>query len=331
MRSRPPSGSEILKKILKTAYWTLFALSLAVVVGYIIFRITVKAPDVDAEVTFPPQTTQSPETGISRPPEEEGLVLTRRQGVYTCLLTGSDEGNGRADTIMIGVFDTVEGTASLISVPRDTLVGIGGGGRKVNSVYGLGGVDLLRKVLEQTLAIPIDFYVEVELDAFAAIVDEVGGVWFDVPMDMDYEDPYQDLFIHVKAGYQQLNGEQALGVMRFRSGYASQDIGRTQTQRAFLAAMVEQTVTLSNVGKVGELIRILNTYVHSDMPLDEMVYFATRAVGMDLETSLRSVILPNQWIYPYIELEDEKVLELVNSLGIYEQEVPLSALNILHQ
>lgn len=336
MRARPGNFNDFLKKLLKIMYWVLFAISLVIVVVYIIFRVTVKPPDVGGEVTFPPQTevSQPPDAETSQPPAEPtepALVLTRREGVYTCLLTGSDDGNGMADTIMIGVFDTTNKTASLVSVPRDTLVTVNGRDRKINSVYGLGGVELLRDTLEDTLGIPLDFYVEVELDAFAAIVDEIGGVWFEVPMDMDYEDPYQDLVIHVKQGYQRLNGEQALGVMRFRSGYSSQDIGRTQTQRAFLTAMVKQAITVSNATKVGSLIRILNTYVYSDMPLDNMIYFATHAIGMKLDTALQSSILPNQWVYPYIELVDEKVLELVNGLGIYEEEVPMEALNIRHK
>ena len=333
MRADPGKFNDMLKKILKIMYWVLFGLSLVVVVAYIAFRVTVKPPDVGGEVTFPPQSEGSlpPESTGKPEPTEPAIVLTRREGVYTCLIMGSDDGNGLADTIMIGVFDTTKKTASLISVPRDTLVSVNGRDRKINSVYGVGGVELLRETLEDTLAIPLDFYVEVELDAFAAIVNEIGGVWFDVPMDMDYEDPYQDLVIHVKQGYQLLNGEQALGVMRFRSGYASQDIGRTQTQRAFLTAMVKQTVTLSNATKVRALIRILNTYVFSDMPLDNMIYFATHAIGMDLDTALHSTILPNEWKSPYVELTDEAVLELVNGLGIYEEEVPMEALNIRHK
>lgn len=323
-----------LKNLLKTLYIILFVLSLAVVVGYVIFRLAVNAPDVGSQVTVPPAVSQAPESvppEVSAEPTPTPIVLTRREGVYTCLLAGSDDGNGKADTIMLGVFDTGEKTASLISIPRDTLVTINGRDNKINAAYGLGGMDLLCDTVEEMLAIPVDFYVSVELDAFAAIVETIGGVWFDVPMDMDYEDPYQDLVIHVKKGYQRLNGEQALGVMRFREGYISQDLGRVQTQRALLTAMVKQTVTASNATKVGDLVRILKNHVDSNMPLDDMVYFATRAIGMDLDRALVSKTLPNEWIYPYIELVDEKVLELVNSLGVYEEPVPLEALNIRHK
>jgi len=335
---RRKSKRKLLKKLLKTLYMIVFVISLIVVVGYAAFRLTVGAPDVGTEVTLPPQSELSqppgsePPEGSAQPtPEPTPIVLTRREGVYTCLIAGADDGNGKADTVMLGVFNTKEKTASLISIPRDTLVSIYGRDQKINAAYGLGGMELLCDTVEEMLAVPVDFYVLVELEAFSAIVNEIGGVWFDVPMDMDYEDPYQDLAIHVKKGYQRLNGEQALGVMRFREGYLSQDLGRVQTQRALLTAMVKQTITVSNADKVGALIKILNKHVKSDMPLNDMIYFATQAIGMDLDSALKSATLPNEWISPYIELVDDRVLELINGLGIYMEPVPMEALRILHK
>lgn len=338
-RRRPtgakPRKRSVLKRLLRVLYILLVVICLIIVVGYAAFKLLVKPPEVDDKVTFTPPPAASDQQadpgGDAESPAPSQLVLTRREGVYTCLLMGSDDGNGKADTIMLGVFDTQAGTASLISVPRDTLVSISGTDYKVNAAYGLGGEELVRDTVSTMLGIPIDYYLSVDLQAFEDIVNEIGGVWFDVPMDMDYDDPYQDLYIHIQAGYQKLNGEQAVGVMRFRHGYAAQDLGRVQTQRAFLTALVKQTITLSNVTKVTSLINILNTYVESDMPLDKMIWFATQAVGMDLDTALTSATLPGDWIYPYIELRDEEVLELVNGLGIYQEEVPMEALYIRHK
>lgn len=177
----------------------------------------------------------------------------------------------------------------------------------------------------------------VDLDAFGAIVKAIGGVYFDVPIDMNYDDPYQDLHIHLEKGYQKLNAEQAIGVVRFRhnndgSGYPRQDLDRAETQRNFLAALVSQTVTLSNVTKVTELINILNEYVDTNMPLNDMIYFATAAIGMDLDAALKTGTLPGEWISPYYELDDEGVLELVNELlPVYTQPITEDILNIRHR
>ena len=319
--------------LLKVLYIILVVLSTMVVVSYAAFRIFIAAPEVEGEVIFTPAPVVSSGVEPGTQPgqsQETPLVLTRRDGVYTCLLVGVADMGG-SDTIMLGAFDTKNQTATLISIPRDTLVLRNGYYSKINATYSSGGVDLVRQTVSETLGVPIDYYVKVDLAAFEAIVEEIGGVWFDVPVDMDYEDPYQDLYIHIKAGYQRLNGQQAVGVVRCRSCYPNADIGRVQTQRAFLSALVSQTITLSNVTKVTALINILDTYVESDMSLENMIYFATQAIGMDLDTDLSSATLPGEWISPYYELDDEGVLELVNSLGVYEGQVPMDVLNILHQ
>lgn len=329
----PRSAPSPWLRILKILYYIIFAVALLIVLGYAAFRIFITAPDTDPDISFEPQVT------IDIPPNDDpdvsdeptSMVISRREGVYTCLIAGSDDGNGCADTIMLGVFDTVEDRASLISIPRDTLVRVDGKNYKINATYGIGGTELLKQTVSEMLALPVDYYVMVDLQAFTAIVEEIGGVWFTVPVDMDYDDPTQDLHIHLKAGYQLLNGEQAMGVMRCRNCYDDADMGRVRTQRAFLTALIKQTVSLSNVSKVTSLVNIVSTYVDTDMPVSTMVWFATQAIDLDLDTGLTSATLPGDWIYPVIELRDEEVLELVNSLGVYDRDLPLNALKIEHR
>lgn len=328
---RKPS---FLQRLVKGLYIVLFVLSLIVVVGFVSLKLFAPAPKVPDQVEFPIGPIQSsgaperPSEGVDDP-DATHLVLNRREGVYTCLLLGVAD-QGGSDTIMLGVFDTGAKTASLISIPRDTVVRYEGSYRKINAVYSYGGVDGMVSAVRNMLGVPIDYYVSVNTRAFRDIVNEIGGVDFYVPVDMLYNDPYGDLAINIKAGYQHLNGRQAEGVVRCRNCYANADIGRAATQRAFLTALAKQTVTLSNVTKVTNLINILNTYVESDMPLNVMVYFGTQAVGMDLDTSLETGGLAGEWINPYWELDDDAILELVNGLGIYQEEVPAAVLNIVH-
>ena len=337
----------LLMRILKVIYWVIFAIALVIVLVFIAFKIfvvdpgsgnseIVVNPDVVIQVPATQQPVQDPEDPqVSQQPEEsqppKEIVLRRNEGVYTCLLAGTDDGNGCADTLMFGVFDTVNKKAFLVSIPRDTLVNVKGKDYKINAVYAYHGIEGVCSAVSAMMAVPVDFYVKVELEAFSAIVDEIGGVWFTVPQDMDYDDPTQDLHIHLEKGYQLLDGKNALDLMRFRKGYSNQDLGRVQTQRDFLVAMVKQTISLSNVTKVTSLINILNKYVDSNMPLSNMVFFATEAIGMDLNTALSSATLPGDWVYPHMELRDEEVLSIVNSLGIYEDTVPLEALQIRHK
>ncbi len=326
-------GPSPLVRLAKTLYFVLFGLSLVVVIGFAALKLFAPEPTVDDQVTIPPQPA-----GPSAPPavtdgpdasaEPTPLVLTRRKGVHTCLLLGVADMGG-SDTIMLGVFDTNAKTASLISIPRDTVILQDGKYRKINSTYA-GGPEAVVSAVHELLGVPVDSYVSVNLKAFSSIVDQIGGVWFDVPVRMDYKDPLQDLVIDIQPGYQLLDGKKAEGVMRCRNCYPSADIGRAATQRAFLTALVKQTITLSNVANVTSLINTFIQYVDTDMPLSDMVFFATQAIGMDLDAALTASSLEGEWISPYWQLDDEAVLALVNSLDIYEEAVPAQALRIVH-
>ena len=344
-RKKQPAGRLLLRRVTLILYIVAVAISLVVVVSFVALKLFAPPPDVAGQVELPlstddpadkngrPDATAAPDatdpsdvTDINKP---ETVTLTRRPGVYTCLLLGVAD-KGGSDTIMLGVFDTERKTASLTSIPRDTVASYNGSNIKINAAYSYGGAEGVRRCVQEMLAVPVDYYVTVNFRAFQDIVNEIGGVYFDVPPGMDYDDPTQNLHIHLAPGYQKLYGEDALKLVRCRSAYASQDIGRAATQRAFLAALVKQTITLSNVTKVTSLINILNTYVKSDMSLSNMVYFGTQAIGMDLDTALASAVLSTNWVSPYIVPGEDEVLALVNSLGIYEEEVPASVLRLAH-
>lgn len=330
-------------RVLRVLYIILVVVAAIIVGGFCAYKVFIRSPDVAEQVTFPvrvsdpvaaasagtddPDSQSSPEAS----PAEEYIVYTRNPGVYTCLLLGVADLGG-SDTIMLGCFDTNNQTASLISIPRDTLVQYNGKNSKLNAVYSSGGEEAMVEMVSEMLGVPIDYYVSVNLTAFAAIVDAIGGVYFDVPVNMDYDDPTQDLHIHVSAGYQLLSGKQAVGVMRCRSCYSNADFGRVETQRAFLAALVSQTITISNVTKVTELIKILDQYVTTDMPLETMIYFATAAIGMDMDTDLQSATLPSEWISPYVEVSDEEALALVNELlPVYTEPIIADIVNFCHR
>ena len=338
---KQPARRTPLQRVIVGLYIVAVALSLVVVASFVALKLFAPPPGVPGQVEFPLTSDSPPEQnsnpvgpantadvpGSSNKPDT--LTLTRRKGVYTCLLLGVAD-RGGSDTIMLGVFDTEGRTASLVSIPRDTVVSYNGRNIKLSAAYSYGRVQAVRQCVSELLAVPIDYYVAVNTRAFREIVDEIDGVWFNVPVDMNYDDDIAGLHIHIKKGYQLLNGKQAEGVVRCRNAYASQDIGRSATQRAFLVALVKQTVTLSNVTKVTKLINILNTYVKSDMDLSKMVYFGTQAVGMDLDSALTASVLSTNWVNPYIVPREDEVLKLVNGLGIYEEEVPAEVLRLVH-
>ena len=240
----------------------------------------------------------------------------RKDYFYTILVSGVDDGNGGSDTNILMAIDAENGYIHGVSIPRDTKAIIQGGNHKINYAYNAGGMELLAEVVSQQLGIPVDYTVLVDLQGFEALVNAIGGVDFNVPINMDYDDPIQGLSIHFSAGMQHLNGEEALKVVRFRhnndgTGYGSEDIGRMQTQQEFLKAVAQQTLQLSNADKIGEFAKIFQTYVETDLTLGNLAWLGNEALSMGTDNISFST-LPGEWKSPYIYLDPEEILTLVN-------------------
>ena len=233
----------------------------------------------------PHETEQPEEEPGPDVPTEQPKAL--QDGVYNILICGTDDDGTRTDTIIIAHLDANDHTVALLSIPRDTPVATGGGGlMKINSVYAGGGKDGMERLaarLKDLLGFPVDGYVLVDLEAFQKTVDLVGGVEFDVPMDMNYEDPSQNLYIHLQKGLQTLDGEQAMGLVRFRKGYATQDIQRTQTQQQFLKALAKQCLSVSSLTKLREFADIFSQYVTTNLTTGNMVWFGKELLSCDFD------------------------------------------------
>lgn len=157
------------------------------------------------------QARTSTRTGTDEP---DALGRTRRKYCYNILVSGLDDDNGGSDTNILVRFDVPNKRIDLVSLPRDTLLHNEYRNNKLNFAYAKGGTELLMEQIENLLGIPVDFYVTVNLKGFIALVDQIDGVDFDIPINMDYDDPYQDLHIHFTKGPRHLNGQEAMEVVR---------------------------------------------------------------------------------------------------------------------
>lgn len=259
--------------------------------------------------------------------------MERQDGVYTFLLTAGTGGGAPSDAFMVLCFDTQGQTAGLVSIPRDTLVDLDGQAVRLSGVeYGL------EQCLSHTLGIPIDYYIDIELDGFAALVDELGGIDFYIPCDMDYDDPAQNLSIHFDKGPAHLNGWQAVEVARFRknnSGASYSDLGRVQTQQQLMEALAQKLLSWNSLTKINSFVDIFSQNVDTDLSMADMLYFASRAVGLDPSAGLETATLPLQDPVTagyYIlgeEVDPEPALELVNRLlNPYTQSLTLEDMNL---
>lgn len=198
---------------------------------------------------------------------------------FTVLILGVSEdiSSKLTDTIMVCSYNPKTQKATLVSIPRDTFIGTNKNKAtsydKINALYQKSPEKTLEAVNKIT-GLNIIYYVVINNQALVQLVDAIGGVEYNVPIDMDYDDSSQDLYIHLKAGTQTLNGEQAEWLVRFRhnnngtsypSSYGNNDIGRMRTQREFLKVVAEQMVQLKNVTKIGSFIDIFKENVTTNI------------------------------------------------------------------
>ena len=154
----------------------------------------------------------------------------------------------------------------MLSIPRDTKVILPGhvDPEKINSAYTYGGVVMAKQTVANLLRVPIHYYILANWQGFIDIVNLIGGVDIYVDNDMYYEDPYADLVIDIKHGYQHMDGETAGKYVRFRKDELG-DIGRVQRQQKFMRAAAEQMFSIQNVAQISNLLATLDKHVETDL------------------------------------------------------------------
>lgn len=198
------------------------------------------------------------------------------------LIIGVDKTEGLSDVIMIVRYDEEKNKLYAMSIPRDTYVNYKGGTRLVNSVYGTGGIEGVSKVVTELTGLSVNYYVQFNVGTFAKLVDLLDGVDFNVPQNMNYDDPVQDLHIHLKKGQQTLNGKDAESMVRFR-GYPQADLMRVQVQQDLLKALIKQKLNSDIVTKIPSIYSNIKDDIECNMPLTDMLIYGKSM--LKLETS----------------------------------------------
>lgn len=230
------------------------------------------------------------------------------------------------DTIMLFSYNPRTQAASMLSIPRDTFIGDdpdeATAWDKINSVYQL-GVDKLLEDVSNLTGIDVKNYVTVDTAGFKELVDTIGGVTFNVPMDMKYDSYSQGLHIDLKAGEQVLDGDKAEQLVRFRhnndgttypASYGLEDEGRMKTQQAFLTELAKQTLTVGNIPKIMSIIDIANKYVETNMDFNMLKDYVPYLVELNM-SDIKKDTLPGEpaltngvWVYLADEEDAPKVI-----------------------
>lgn len=209
------------------------------------------------------------------------------------------------DTIMVASYNPNTQKANLLSIPRDTYTGKNTAkataSLKINAIYNY--YKDPKKTLEavnELTGLDIQYYVLVRTEALIQLVDAIGGVEFNVPMNMKYDDPTQNLHINLKEGTQKLDGDKAEQLLRFRKNndgttypveYGNDDFGRMRTQRDFISAVLKQTLKPGNIFKLGEILEIAHKNVETNLELSYIKDYIPYAVEFNTD-DLRTATLP---------------------------------------
>lgn len=189
-------------------------------------------------------------------------------GSVNVLLLGSDsrgEDQGRSDSIMIAHYDRKNKQPKIVSIMRDTFVGIpiqnGTEYNKINAAYSYGGPELVRQTIENNFGIPIQYYAVVNFDSFPKIIDTLapGGLPIDAEKNLEVEGTI------IKKGQQKLTGHEALQYARFRKDEEG-DFGRVRRQQQVMTAITKQAMSPLHAWKLPETIGAVVGYTQADVP-----------------------------------------------------------------
>ena len=249
------------------------------------------------------------------------------------------------DSIMVASYNPQTQQASLLSIPRDTYVGKKDkntatsnylASYKINTVYRNGtNIPETIECVNNITGLNLDKYLLIDTDAIIEVVDAIGGVTFDVPIDMDYDDPAQDLHIHLKAGEQLIDGEKAEQLLRFRhnndgtsypSEYGDNDIGRMRTQREFIQVTAKQLLRVENVTKVLNLMDIVFKNVKTNLDMETLKYYIQYLFKFNTSNIVSDTIpgTPEKcngiWIYTADKTQTKQVIQDLFTDKIVEEE-----------
>ncbi len=226
----------------------------------------------------------------------KGLEEVEKSKPYNILLLGVDVEAKLTDVMMLCQIDPVDHQVSMLSIPRDTRIKLNSRNMKINSSFSHGGVEQVITCVKELTGLPVHHYFLIDTKAFRDTIDALGGVYFTVPRKMDYEDPLQNLYIHLERGYQLLDGDKAEQLVRFRR-YTNGDIDRIKVQQDFMKELIEQKLTAAYILKIPEVYSIVEKNSSTDMTRREMIDAGKQLLAVKDSEKFKSFTVPGEGQY----------------------------------
>jgi LCP family protein required for cell wall assembly len=221
---------------------------------------------------------------------------------------------GRSDSIMIARVDFLNHTINALTIPRDTAVRIPGyrGIHKINAAHNLGGPQLTMDTIKEVFGIQADAYVTINFEGFQKIVDSIGGIDVNVEKKLDYDDNWGNLHIHLKPGYQHLDGYKAMGFVRMR--HSDSDEMRSKRQHEFLEAMRNKIKSPSTIGSLPTMVNNLNDMLKRGNLTDDQLFTLANFARSIPKENINIQTLPSFEGPSYVTIYPEKSAKLIQEL-----------------
>lgn len=324
--------------------------------AYTAFEIWVRPPaqhdySADAAETAAP----SPEGGEGDPSENTEALPTEtpeptempapeggyaNENRYTFLVVGKEPDGYNTDTILVGTFDIEEEWLHIVSIPRDTLVNVPWWPSKINSVYSMSAsgykswqydseIEGLCAAVKDIMGYEPAYWAVIDMEAFEKLVDAIGGITYNVPYDMDKDEPE----IHFSAGEQWLSGADALKVVRYRD-YPMGDIDRISVQQDFLKTLANEMLSLGNIPNIGKVYSIYDEYVETNLASGNIAWFIREFMKLDPE-QITFATMPGNYCLAikgisFVGIYLDDWLAMINSdLSPLEREITAEDVNIV--
>ena len=252
------------------------------------------------------------------------------QDQVNILLMGRDEdrdrhGNvvnsrGRTDAMMLVRVDFAGNTCSILSIPRDTLVRIPGyrGKRRISYANALGGPELAKETVSEFVGVSPDHHILVNYHGFEQAIDEMGGLEVNVDKQLDYDDNWGHLHIHLKPGNQVLSGEQAMGFVRYRKGNdggGDSDLVRISRQQEVVKALTARLASPEVMFRVPKLLDMIREDVQGDLTTSQIICLARFAKALPPESGIRMETVPAlEGGGIYVRADPDAMSELVDQM-----------------
>ncbi len=369
-KTRPAlSPAQARKKKEKTIMIVMIVLAVVMVIaaaGVLLYNRWVKKPPLPPDtrpsgtpVSTDPLDSPDPEATLNFDAVQPKVGGARKsKDIYTFLIFGSDVASGLTDTMMVATYDITNQKAAVMSLPRDTILNNTGHritDKKLNVVYTLWGkgdegVQALKTEVSELVGFTPDYYVRIDWELVGEMVEAIGGVWYEVPFLMVYNDPFQDLNIYQEPGYRQISGDDAMQIVRWRKndpGFPDpgdrSDLYRLQVQHSFLKAVLKQTLQIKNVTRIGQLAELFGNRVDSDLSVENIFWFAQEAIigGLqvdDVEFCTMPIANGSYYqakydeTYPFVYPIQSQLLPLINEkLNPFVEQVTIRQLDLMSQ